>query len=106
MKKQTSRKRGAKTGVASQAGGSAPLDLIEALRDQAKKDAESAARARDYSAAANWQAWSVAYEHLLVTVRSQSLPNAVLALRALKPQPRKRARGPQNDPRDPRGEKQ
>ena len=55
--------------------GSAPLDFVQALRDQATKYAEIAARARNYSAAANWQAWSEAYDHLLVTVRSQSAPN-------------------------------
>lgn len=59
-------------GSLAPATGSVELALIEALRDQALRDAESAARGKGYSAAANWQAWAMAYDHLLVTVRSQT----------------------------------
>jgi len=56
------------------AAGSVDLELVQALRDQAAKDRESSADAKGYEAAARWDAWVGAYDHLL-TVAAQDPRN-------------------------------
>ncbi len=57
--------------------GSVDLEIVKALRDQAAKDRESSANAKGYEAAARWDAWVGAYDHLL-TVAAQDPRNTTV----------------------------